>query len=227
MSTSIPQTERVEGAERVIHGKTIQPAFALTLVYDRDWKVASRSFGQIRLELFVTPQFQPNAEAIAGIQFRKRAPFAALWRAPGRLFRSRRPRADLGHEISHLWTHGAGPAANFLNEGWATYAESLILEKEFRPEVVKAFWKYRADDYLRQFDGKASLLEDENNRGVAYPKGCSTCWRTLWAATPFNGRLRTTPAARSHSLPAGTCWPSAPNGMRHQTSTHAHFSSHG
>jgi aminopeptidase N len=82
-----------------------------------------------------------------------------------------RPRAYLGHEISHLWTHGAGPAANFLNEGWATYAESLILEKEFGPEAVKAFWKYQADDYLRQFDGKASMLEDENNGGVAYPKG--------------------------------------------------------
>jgi hypothetical protein len=37
--------------------------------------------------------------------------------------------------------------------------------------VVKTFWKYWADDYLRQYDGKASLLEDENNRGVAYAKG--------------------------------------------------------
>jgi aminopeptidase N len=36
---------------------------------------------------------------------------------------------------------------------------------------VKAFWKYQAADYLRKFDGKASLLEDENNSGVAYPKG--------------------------------------------------------
>ncbi len=44
----------------------------------------------------------------------------------------------MGHEIGHVWTM-AQPAANFLNEGWATYAESLILDKEFGPATVKAF----------------------------------------------------------------------------------------
>jgi len=63
-STSLGQTERVEGAERIIHAKTGRPTFALTLVYDRDWKVESQSFGQVRLETFLTPEFQPNVEAI-------------------------------------------------------------------------------------------------------------------------------------------------------------------
>ncbi|HTS24747.1 MAG TPA: YncE family protein [Bryobacteraceae bacterium] len=35
-TTSLPQTERIEGNERVITGKSVRPTFALTLVYDRD-----------------------------------------------------------------------------------------------------------------------------------------------------------------------------------------------
>src|SRR5258708_3721470 len=50
VSTSIPQTERVVGGERIIEGKTIQPASDLTLAYDRDWKVETRSFGDTRVE---------------------------------------------------------------------------------------------------------------------------------------------------------------------------------
>jgi hypothetical protein len=179
----------VEGDELIIHGQTIRPTFALTLVYDRDWDVRSQRLGQTQLELFVTPQFKPNEETIVrefrsvyellsdrfgvpnggyfgvvearsdegnGWHFQSnQVVVAAGW---PRIVSSKdnRPRAFLGHEVSHLWTRGAGPAANFLQEGWATYAESLILEKEFGSDTLKAFWKYQADDYFRRFDGTGS-----------------------------------------------------------------------
>jgi aminopeptidase N len=82
------------------------------------------------------------------------------------------PTALLGHEIAHFWTLGAaGPAANFLSEGWAVWAESAVLESRFGAETAKKFWEYRASIYFFTYDSKASLLEDENNGGVAYVKG--------------------------------------------------------
>ena len=45
--------------------------------------------------------------------------------------KDKNPGANLGHEIGHFWTRGSGPAANFLREGWATYVESLVLEREY------------------------------------------------------------------------------------------------
>jgi hypothetical protein len=44
----------------------------------------------------------------------------------------------MGHEIAHLWTDSAsGPVMSFLTEGWAVWAESLILESEFGPETAE------------------------------------------------------------------------------------------
>jgi hypothetical protein len=206
VSTSIPQTERVAGGERIIEGKTIQPAFALTLVYDRDWKVESRTFGGTRVEFFVSPEIQPDTAAIFA-EFRSvygllSSRFGALrggyfavvqarsWKDnPGWRFASNQavvsamapgvvsigspiPSAPLGHEIAHFWTEAAaGPAKTFLSEGWAVWAESAIVENEFGAEAAKEFWKYRANMYFLAYDGKASLLEDEGNAGVAYMKG--------------------------------------------------------
>ncbi|MGA7928108.1 MAG: M1 family aminopeptidase [Candidatus Sulfotelmatobacter sp.] len=64
LSTSLPQTERIEGAERVVDGKTIRPTFALTLSYDRDWNIATEQIGGLRLELFLTPEFKPSPTAV-------------------------------------------------------------------------------------------------------------------------------------------------------------------
>src|SRR5262249_20247776 len=64
VTTSLPQTERVAGDERVIEGKTAQPAYALSLVYDREWKVETRSFGAVRVEFFVAPNVQPGVPEI-------------------------------------------------------------------------------------------------------------------------------------------------------------------
>jgi hypothetical protein len=204
LSTSIQQTERVEGSQRVIEGKSSRPTFALTLAYDRDWKVVTEKVGDLSLELFLTPEFKPSPDTVVKefrsvyallsrrfgapkadyfgiVQVRSRqgngwlfasnqVVVAAGW--PG--FFSRKegfPRAFLGHEISHLWTSGSGPAANFLGEGWATYAESLVLSEEFGPETLREFWEKEAEVYFAEYDGKASILEDESNAGVAYSKG--------------------------------------------------------
>ncbi|HEY4358493.1 MAG TPA: hypothetical protein VGN16_22285 [Acidobacteriaceae bacterium] len=204
VSTSIPQEETVNGSIRTIQGRTVRPTSALVLVYDRDWVVTRKQFGQTELQLFLTPQFQPSGEAVEQefglvykllterfgvpkggylgvVESRSKSgngwQFAANQIVVGtgwpRLLASKAmpPRAYLGHEISHLWTHGAGPAANFLQEGWATYAESLILQQEFGPGTVDAFWNAESENYFSNFEGKASLLEDNNDEGVAYAKG--------------------------------------------------------
>jgi hypothetical protein len=64
LTASTPQNERIEGEERIVKGKTVQRTFALTLAYDREWKAASETVGETRLELFVTPGFRPDRAAI-------------------------------------------------------------------------------------------------------------------------------------------------------------------
>jgi hypothetical protein len=206
VSTSIPQIDRIEGAERIIEGKTVQKAFALTLVYDREWKIERQRFGDIRLELFLAPDIQPDAATIArafrSVYTLLSRRFGALpgdyfgvvqarsWKDnPGWRFASNQivvaaakpgvismkapvSAAPMGHEIAHFWTIGAtGPAANFLREGWAVWAEKLILENEFGPEAVKEFWKMKATMYFLGQDGNGSLMGDEDNSGLNYVKG--------------------------------------------------------
>ena len=164
LTTSLPQIEHIDGPERIVEAKSVQKTFALTLAYDREWKVLSDKTGDVRLELFVTPAFRPDAAAItqefrqvhsllasrfgepnngyiAIVQLRadrgnywhfnwNQAVFAAG--SPGFVsVKEKNPGANLGHEIGHFWTRGSGPAANFLREGWATYVESLVLEREY------------------------------------------------------------------------------------------------
>ncbi len=204
LSTSLPQTEHIEGAERVVEGKTIRPTFALTLVYDKDWSVITEQLGSLRLDLFLTPEFKPGPTAVIR-EFRSvysllssrfgipKADYFGIVGARsmsgnGWMFASNQvvvaagwprilstqeemPRAFLGHEIGHLWTSGSGSAANFLREGWATYVESLVVEQEFGADATKEFWKKSAEAYCADYDGKASILDDESNGGVSYSKG--------------------------------------------------------
>ena len=204
LTTSVPQRERSDGAMRVVSGKSVRPTFALTLAYDRDWKVSTERVGDLRLETFLTPDFKPSRAAtsdefrsvyalltsrfgvpradyfaIAQVESREgdgwmfasnQTVFAAGWpRSVSR--REGFPRAFLGHEIGHLWTNGAGPAVNFLSEGWATYVESLVLEKTYGASTTKEFWSREAAAYFGDSDGKATLLNDPENSGVSYSKG--------------------------------------------------------
>ncbi len=82
------------------------------------------------------------------------------------------PRAWLGHEVSHGWTAPTGPGRNFLSEGWATYVESLLLADRYGDATAADFWESQRVYYeTRGFDGKAKIVEDEDNSGVAYSKG--------------------------------------------------------
>jgi hypothetical protein len=81
------------------------------------------------------------------------------------------PRANFFHEVAHAWTAGAAPADHFLTEGWATFAESIFLREKLGEKVARRFWEFQAKSYFDQHDGKAALLRDPGNGGVAYSKG--------------------------------------------------------
>lgn len=81
------------------------------------------------------------------------------------------PRAFLGHEVAHGWTRPVGPAVNFLQEGWATFGESYLLEEEYGSGLLKPFWEYYSKRFFDQFTDRGSLLEDSSNNGLSYCKG--------------------------------------------------------
>jgi hypothetical protein len=204
VATSLPQTERVEGEERVVEAKSVQPASTLTLAYDREWQMRNEKAGDVRLDLFLTPAFRPEAGAVVA-EFRQLYSFlASRFGAPGNGYmavvqlrgdpgdywhfssnqgvfvagspgyfavQSENPSAQLGHEVGHNWTRGAGPAANFLREGWATYVESLVLEREFGTDVAARFWKLQTRLYFAAYDGKAAMWNSGNASDLNYRKG--------------------------------------------------------
>jgi hypothetical protein len=57
-------------------------------------------------------------------------------------------------------------------EGWATYAESLLLADEFGSDVEQNFWESQRNNYFTgRFEGHSTILKDPSNGGVAYSKG--------------------------------------------------------
>lgn len=81
-------------------------------------------------------------------------------------------REYLGHEISHLWTHPSGPATNLFMEGWATYAESLLIQDSFGTDAEHQFWEDQARLYANSDSAKSTALSaDPSNSGVSYSKG--------------------------------------------------------
>lgn len=82
------------------------------------------------------------------------------------------PRAVFGHEIAHGWTNPTGPATNYLMEGWATYAESLLLSSVYGDSIVTKFFESQKQHYLNgKFERTESLWDDYSNSGVSYSKG--------------------------------------------------------
>ena len=205
LSTSVPQSERVRGTERIIRGQSERPTFALSLFYDDAWTRSVIERNGVRLELFVAKDFTPSrqeltavfedtfalltdrfgepgggylavvqarARAGGGWHFNSNQAIVTGGQGGGPPFRtSGAPRAFFSHEIAHLWTRGAGPATNFLQEGWARFAESLILRSKFGEQVERRFWEAQEKDFFDNFDGKSSILDDPGNSGVAYSKG--------------------------------------------------------
>ena len=91
------------------------------------------------------------------------------------------PSAAFAHELAHGWTMDAsGPAANFLQEGWATYCESLVLGDLYGAAAGRAVWDRLYVAYMGGqdragfqggFEGRQSLLGDPDNGRVHYYKG--------------------------------------------------------
>ena len=124
------------------------------------------------------------------------------------------PSYVLAHEISHGWTMNASSyAANMLQEGWATYAEGMVLGAVYGADAERAFWERQRASYMSGvdrsgfagFDGRQSILSNPDNGRIHYVKGS---WvfrdleRTLGAAT-FDRGMRDYIAIRREGRAAG------------------------
>ena len=238
VTTSLPQTERVDGADRIVAAKSTQRTMALSLAYDRDWKVIAETANGVRVELFLTPEFRPEPDRVVEEVRRVHSLLAGRFGEPGGAYMaivqlrgdpgdywhfnsnqgvfaagspgwvSRRdgtPQAYLGHEVGHLWTQGAGPAANFLREGWATYVESLVLAEEYGADTARLFWKEHARQYFQNYDGKRAILEDTFNSDLNYDKG-SWIYRMLEDAVGADAFRRALTQYSRRSLAGEATW---------------------
>lgn len=57
LTTSIPQTETVSDGTRIVSGRTDEPEFTLTLIFDRDWHPTVTKVGDIEFGTFLTTGF--------------------------------------------------------------------------------------------------------------------------------------------------------------------------
>jgi hypothetical protein len=204
VATSIPQTETIEGRHRVVRGRTIQAAFALTLLYDRRWRLRSKRLGPVKLDVFATPDFDPPVAQVmkefedvyrflsgrfgvpklgyfavaqgrardgSAWRFASNQTLVAAARGARMIEGGDTPKASFGHELSHLWTQGAGPATNFLQEGWAMFVETALLRARLGEEPRRRLMSKAAEIYFGAFDGKLAILSDHDNAGVSYMKG--------------------------------------------------------
>jgi hypothetical protein len=205
ISTSLPQTEIVHDGRRIVHGRSAQPDFLVSLMYNRDWRPRSTVVDGVRIETFTTPSFPFSLDTLAAAFHRIYSVYEARFgplpgkylaivedRGAGRggfkvrmnnaivagttaqvlLDRSPIPSAPFAHEIAHAWTMDAtGPAANFLREGFATFAESLILGDELGSEVAATHREISRVGYMTGAEGKMSILGNPDNGRVHYAKG--------------------------------------------------------
>lgn len=58
LTTSIPQTETVSDGTRIVNGRTDEPEFTLTLIFDRDWHPTVTKVGDIEFGTFLTSGFR-------------------------------------------------------------------------------------------------------------------------------------------------------------------------
>ena len=115
---------------------------------------------------------QGRARDRSGWLFRSNDAIVAAARGGALATAAPSPRDYFGHEVAHGWTQPTGAAANFLREGWATYAEALLLAAQFGPDVERAFWEHQRNLYeTGGFEGEDSILDDPLNGGIAYSKG--------------------------------------------------------
>ncbi|HKT08659.1 MAG TPA: M1 family aminopeptidase [Gemmatimonadaceae bacterium] len=85
---------------------------------------------------------------------------------------TRGPSFVFAHEVSHAWTMNAtGPAANMLREGWATFAESVMLRAMYGDSVEQDYWNRLRNGYMLGSEDRISILGSPDNGSVHYSKG--------------------------------------------------------
>ena len=216
LTTSMPQTERVENGMRIVRGESMHPRYIVSLIYDKDWRSTTTRIGDLRFETLLTPTFRFSHDSLARFVEREYQLLTSRFgepQAPSRFlvvvehrglkgagFTVRMnnavvagdavtrldeltlgPSSALAHEVAHGWTMEAtGLAANFLQEGWATFAEALVVGQMYGPQYERAMWERIRTGYiggqdragfLGGFEGRQSILGDPDNGRIHYTKG--------------------------------------------------------
>ena len=82
------------------------------------------------------------------------------------------PNSVYAHELAHGWTRPGGAAEAFLSEGWADFAESLVIADVLGAETERAFWEDQRNRYHRNgFEGRVAVLTPGASRLIGYYKG--------------------------------------------------------
>ena len=82
------------------------------------------------------------------------------------------PNSVYAHELAHGWTRPGGAAEAFLSEGWADFAESLVIADVLGADAEGAFWEDQRNRYHRNgFEGRLSILTPGAPRLIGYYKG--------------------------------------------------------
>jgi len=141
LTTTLPQTETIANGVRTVTGRSTYPAWLLSMIYDRDWRVVTSDVSGVKFETFLRPVFHFSHDTLASALRRidsvlgKRfggptPPYIAVAedRALGaRGFSVRMTDAVItGTEVEHLSQVGIhGPVAAFAHEvshGWTMNA---------------------------------------------------------------------------------------------------------
>jgi hypothetical protein len=67
LTTSIPQTETLAHGVRIVRGRTDEPEFTLTLIYDRDWHPTIAKIGGVQFATFLTSDYRWRAEKLEAL----------------------------------------------------------------------------------------------------------------------------------------------------------------
>lgn len=164
-------TERRVGGFRFVSFAT--PGFtpsadSLAVEFERAYRLLAGIFGTPRGGYIAV--VQGRAREGAGWLFRSNDALVAAERGGVFLVGHPAPRAYFGHEVAHGWTNPTGEAARFLSEGWATFAESLLLRAGYGVEVERTFWERSRNLYeIGGYEGRSRIRGDQGD--LSYHKG--------------------------------------------------------
>jgi hypothetical protein len=141
LTTTLPQTESVANGVRTVTGRSTYPAWLLSMIYDRDWRVLTSDVDGVTFETFTTSAFDFSHDTLASALRRADAALGKRFGGPtppyiavvedralgARGFSVRMTDAVIsGTKASHLDQTGIhGPVAAFAHEishGWTMNA---------------------------------------------------------------------------------------------------------